>query len=246
MGDSSQANVIVYDSQPETSNFWQELASVYGLSVRIYPVLDKLPALPEETQILVIDRSVASSGFSTVLSTVCANNPCRQVVATGAAFSIDDAVDLMRNGVAYVLIKPFNRPRMLTVISDLLERARSIACQKEAYFELCGLFATLSTREKDVLEHILIGRSNKDTASLLNVSVRTIESRRAKVYRKLEANCLAELVRKVDRLEQLKDRFMRGRASSTSEPTDGQLSLTGPHSFCSAQTSKSGVLTDPS
>ncbi len=64
-------------------------------------------------------------------------------------------------------------------------------------------FSKLTTREKDVLNYILIGTSNKDTAKLLSVSVRTIESRRAKVYRKLDANNVAELVRKIDRLESL-------------------------------------------
>jgi len=46
-----------------------------------------------------------------------------------------------------------------------------------------------------VLEKLIEGKSNKNIAADLNVSVRTVEERRSKVMRKMKAGCLAELIR---------------------------------------------------
>lgn len=54
----------------------------------------------------------------------------------------------------------------------------------------------LTKREREVLQQLLGGKSNKDIASDLGVSIRTIESHRARIYDKLQVNSQAELIRK--------------------------------------------------
>jgi DNA-binding NarL/FixJ family response regulator len=53
----------------------------------------------------------------------------------------------------------------------------------------------LSDRERQVLHHLAMGKSNREMASILNVSVRTVETYRARVMLKLGLRSLAELVR---------------------------------------------------
>ena len=53
----------------------------------------------------------------------------------------------------------------------------------------------LSARERSVLQLIAVGHSNKKTASILNLSVKTIETHRTAVHRKLNINSTAGLVR---------------------------------------------------
>ena len=53
----------------------------------------------------------------------------------------------------------------------------------------------LTSGEHDVLQLLIDGRSNKTIATELNVSVRTIEVRRAKLMKKMKAESLAELIR---------------------------------------------------
>ena len=55
-----------------------------------------------------------------------------------------------------------------------------------------------------MLRLILAGVSNRDAAAQLQVSVRTVESRRAKLYRKMEVRHMTELVRAIDRREALR------------------------------------------
>lgn len=54
---------------------------------------------------------------------------------------------------------------------------------------------SLSKRERDILQHIVDGRSNKDTARLLNISVKTVETYRSRMLQKLGINNTAELVK---------------------------------------------------
>lgn len=198
-------NIIVFDSNSETSQIWQELASAQGFRVGIFHSVDRLHSLACEAQVVVIDQSVIPQAFLANVATFCKQNPGLQVIATGATLRVDDAVDLMLGGAALVFSKPLSRPRILAAMPSLVQKTTQTDATKLEYQQLNELFSRLTTREKDVLNYILVGTSNKDTAALLNVSVRTIESRRAKVYRKLEANNVAELVRKIDRLESLRN-----------------------------------------
>ncbi|MEO8270812.1 MAG: LuxR C-terminal-related transcriptional regulator [Aureliella sp.] len=196
-------NVFVFDSQIETSQIWQELASAYGFRINVFHNSEHLNSLAGEAQALVVDQSVLPHTLLSSVSTICRQHPRVQVIVTGKAINIDDAVDLMKDGAAMVFPKPLMRQRIMNSIPQLLQRVQQLSDMNTDYEYLHGRFSKLTTREKDVLNYILTGTSNKDTAQLLNVSVRTIESRRAKVYRKLDANNVAELVRKIDRLDSL-------------------------------------------
>ena len=87
------------------------------------------------------------------------------------------------------------------------ESASNLAGQIEELCRLQNLLKNISPREHSVLEMVLDGVSNKLIAKQLEVSVRTIESRRAKIYRKCEVTNDTELVRCVDRAHQLRSRY---------------------------------------
>ena len=53
---------------------------------------------------------------------------------------------------------------------------------------------TLTPREREILNQVLSGRLNKEIASELRISIRTVKAHRARVMQKMEANSLAELV----------------------------------------------------
>ena len=53
----------------------------------------------------------------------------------------------------------------------------------------------LSGRERQVLQYLSMGKSNREMASILNISVRTVETYRGRVMLKLGVRSLAELVR---------------------------------------------------
>jgi FixJ family two-component response regulator len=60
--------------------------------------------------------------------------------------------------------------------------------------EILNGLRTLTPRELDVLDQVVLGRLNKEIASELGITIRTVKEHRARVMEKMEANSLAELV----------------------------------------------------
>lgn len=53
----------------------------------------------------------------------------------------------------------------------------------------------LTTREREIFDHLVAGRSNEDIAAILSIAVRTVETHRQHIFKKLGAHSLVELVR---------------------------------------------------
>src|SRR4029434_8884093 len=63
-----------------------------------------------------------------------------------------------------------------------------------------ALFQNLTRREKEVLNHLVAGRINKQTAFILGIREKTIKLHRGRVMKKLGVRHVAQLVRMTDRL----------------------------------------------
>jgi FixJ family two-component response regulator len=83
--------------------------------------------------------------------------------------------------------------RVLAAI-DLDRQARATAAEGAV---VTGRLAHLTPREREVMELLLTGKSSKEIASLLNVSVRTVEGHRREVLAKAQVSSAAPLVRAV-------------------------------------------------
>jgi two-component system, LuxR family, response regulator FixJ len=111
------------------------------------------------------------------------------------------AVEAMQHGAFDFLQKPFKD-------QDLLDRvAKAVAADATARAELLqveqirALLATLTPREREVLNMVVSGKPNKIMAADLSLSQRTVEVHRARVMEKMRARSLAQLVRMMMTLE---------------------------------------------
>ena len=112
------------------------------------------------------------------------------------------AVRAMKAGAVDFLEKPFDDERMLTSVRRALEigsRARSRNAEAVA---AKTLLASLTPRERGVLDKLVQGRSNKVVAYELGISPRTVEIHRAHIMGKMDATSLSDLVRLVLAAEQ--------------------------------------------
>jgi two-component system, LuxR family, response regulator FixJ len=116
------------------------------------------------------------------------------VVITGHG-DVPLAVEAMRAGVIDFIEKPFDDEVLLRSIRMALDaKAESdVHAQERQRFE--QMLATLSGREKEVLQGVVAGKMNKVIAHELGISQRTVEVYRANVMSKTHANGLSELVR---------------------------------------------------
>jgi DNA-binding NarL/FixJ family response regulator len=83
-----------------------------------------------------------------------------------------------------------------SAFSAVAARQLSTALREEAEKrEKAERVASLTPRELDVLRHVVAGRTNKETASLLGISHRTVETHRENILKKLSVRSVAELTR---------------------------------------------------
>jgi two-component system response regulator FixJ len=126
------------------------------------------------------------------------------VVMTGHG-DIPLAVEAMKLGASDFIEKPFEDERLIAMVDTALEQAESLAQSEAAAQQIAGRVASLSPRERQVMNGLIEGLSNKQIAREYDISPRTIEIYRANVMTKMQAGSLSELVRLAIRAGVLKD-----------------------------------------
>ena len=112
------------------------------------------------------------------------------------------AVSTMKKGAADFIEKPFDQASLKKLVDRLLERARSEAEVAQRKRMNAALLSQLTPREQQVLGRISAGRLNKQIASDLGISIKTVEAHRANIMTKVRANTVADLMRVVLQAEQ--------------------------------------------
>lgn len=117
------------------------------------------------------------------------------VIVLSAYSDVPTAVRAMRAGAINYIEKPFREQQLWEAIQEALQydvKNRRVLSRKG---RIRRRLAKLTSGERNVLDCLLEGRANKGIAAELEVSVRTVEVRRAKIMEKMEAESLAELIR---------------------------------------------------
>jgi two-component system response regulator FixJ len=116
------------------------------------------------------------------------------IVITGHG-DVPLAVEAMKFGAMDFLEKPFDDDVLLASVRTALNRSEASAALETERADIRARIATLTPRERDVLDGLIAGHPNKIIAFDLEISPRTVEIYRANVMTKMKAGSLSELVR---------------------------------------------------
>jgi two-component system, LuxR family, response regulator FixJ len=105
------------------------------------------------------------------------------------------AVEAMKLGATDFLEKPFDDDRLISTIEEALRQRSESPQNSPVNQEIAARIESLSPRERQVMEGLVAGLSNKIIAREYDISPRTIEVYRANVMTKMQANSVSELVR---------------------------------------------------
>lgn len=121
------------------------------------------------------------------------------IFLTGRA-DVPMTVKAMKHGAADFLTKPVEDAVLLTAIRNALEKDRIERKRRLETADLRACLATLTPREREVLDQIVLGRLNKQVAADLGAAEKTIKVHRARVMDKMQVSSIAELARLIERL----------------------------------------------
>jgi FixJ family two-component response regulator len=202
-------NLSVFDTDVEAQSHWKRLATHNNLNFEGFSDLIKLQenALSNTPQLIVIDVELFRGDFINEVEGLCRNYRQHLFVVTAKSISVQLAVQLMHFRVAWVFLKPLSLKEVQTAMQTVVQLAGEVSSALDEFRDLEAKLSSITTREREVLDLILQSKVNKDSAKELNISIRTVETRRAKIYQKTGVEGIVGLVRMVERLEQLRRRF---------------------------------------
>lgn len=111
------------------------------------------------------------------------------------------SVRAMKAGAVEFLTKPFREQDLLDGITVALSRSNAARSEEADLRELRECYASLTPRERQVLELVVSGRLNKQAAAELAISEITIKVHRGRVMAKMRASSLPDLVTRVAKLK---------------------------------------------
>jgi FixJ family two-component response regulator len=196
---TAAATVFVVDDNAGVRKSLRALFESAGLAVETHASGDEFLAVydPGRAGCLLLDvRLKRSSGLDLQDELRRRGATLPIIVLTGHG-TVPTSVRALKAGAVDFLQKPappkLLLERVLAAI-DLDRRARATAAEGAV---VTGRLAHLTPREREVMELLLIGKNSKEIASLLNVSVRTVEGHRREVLAKAQVSSAAQLVRAV-------------------------------------------------
>ena len=200
--DMSAGIVFVVDDDAGIRNSLRRLITSVGSTVEVFPSARAFLAArrPDAPGCLVLDvRLPGLSGLDLQRELAATDADLPIVFLTGHG-DIPMSVHAMKAGAVEFLTKPFRAQELLDAIRSAIERHRTMRAERQERTELRRRYASLTPRERDVLERIVAGLLNKQIAGELGTSEATVKEQRGHVMAKMQAGSVADLVRLASRL----------------------------------------------
>jgi two-component system response regulator FixJ len=189
MADYSRQHIFFVDDEPKIRKVVGRTLEQLGAKVSCFAcAADCLEQLRSQTcDLLVTDVKMPGMDGIELLIKAKRIAPWLSVLVITGYGDVPMAVRALKAGASDFIEKPLERQSFLSTVESVLKRTTPPD-------PLLG--SSLTQAEMKVLRFILDGNSNKETARLLNRSVRTIEDHRSHIMRKLGVDNLADLVKR--------------------------------------------------
>lgn len=118
---------------------------------------------------------------------------CMPVIFLSGHADVATAVDAVKRGAFDFCEKPFSDNALVDRVEQALQQSAQVLAQRQAQRAVQQRLDSLTERERDVLQLVVEGLPNKLVADQLNISVRTVEVHRSRVFDKMGVKSAVEL-----------------------------------------------------
>ena len=203
---AQKPTVVVIDDDGEVRETVADLLESVGLNADLFGSVQEFidRDVPDRPGCMVLDvRLPGKSGLDFQDDLMRANVRLPIIFISGHA-DVTMSVRAMKAGAMEFLTKPVRHQELLDAIQSAIGMDR-VRREKEHNAEATrSAFETLTPREREVMELVVVGRPNAQIAAVMGISMTTVKMYRGQVMRKMDASSLAELVRKAGDLKSLR------------------------------------------
>lgn len=197
---SGEATVFVIDDDPDIRDGLARLLRATGWSVRTYPAAEQfLAELPQDSEgCILLDVNMPGMTGPELHDTMCATGITLPVIYLTGQSSLSIGVRAMKHGARDFLEKPVDEDVLLPTIEQAIAEHRKARVTQSRLDEIRRALGRLSVREREVMDHVIAGRLNKQIAADLGIAEKTVKVHRGRVMNKMGVRSVAQLVRLCD------------------------------------------------
>jgi len=194
--------VFVIDDDPSVRRALARLFKYEGFRVETFAAAQEFLSqpLPDSPACLILDVRMPGLNGLDLQTRLATRNVRLPIVFITGHGDIPMTVRAIKAGAADFLPKPFDGQQLLAIVRKAIARHSKTRLADEDLAEIRRRLEALSPRERQVMALVVKGLVNKQSASKLGVTEKTIKVHRARVMRKMRARSLADLVRMAQKM----------------------------------------------
>lgn len=197
--------IFVIDDQASVRDALAEMLKVFGFSVESYDSAEAFlnASGPERTGCVVTDvRMPGMDGIALVREMAKRGSPLPVILISGHA-DVPMAVTAIKAGAEDFIEKPVDDRQLVAAINRGLARLLEKRGERVSRESLLERFGRLTPRQAEIFDLVASGHTSQGIAAKLGISSRTVESYRAQIMDRMEAESVAVLVRQAIRIGRL-------------------------------------------
>ncbi len=193
------ATIHVVDDEPSICRLFERICAQMGLRVQTYSGAEAFLENydPETPGCLILDVQLPQMSGLELLERISELQWRIPIVIISGKAEVSTAVRAFKLGTIDFLEKPFTKDEIAAVVTNAVQIDLQQRRENAQLSEIARRVNKLTPRERQVMDLVVEGKSNRVIADELGVSPKTIEVHRANVMQKMEAGSLAGLVRMV-------------------------------------------------
>jgi FixJ family two-component response regulator len=201
--DGTAPTVFVLDDDSTVRNALARLIRSFGLQVQTFASAREFLRYqrPDSPACLLLDVCLAGENGLMVQEALRAVVDSPPIIFLTGHGTIPMCVQAMKAGAVDFLQKPVDATVLQAAIATALAQDARARDRQHQYTELYQRFATLTQREREVMGLMTSGLLNKEIASVLGTTEKTIKAHRSSIKKKMWARSVAQLVRMVVMME---------------------------------------------